>query len=66
MLWRHVRADDGHCRASTDSCLSVLCGGGNVARSSVRERKFVAKFTSAVSSDSTLIAAVWNGAGVEA
>lgn len=32
----------------------------------MRERKFVGKFTSAVSSDSTLIAAVWNGARLEA
>lgn len=32
----------------------------------MQDRRFVGKFTTVVSSDSTLIAAVWNGARVEA
>lgn len=60
LLWRHVRVDDDRRRAAS---LSGCC---NVARSFVQERKFVAKFTAAVSSDSILIAAVWNGAWAEA
>lgn len=50
MLWRHVRVDDDH--------RVFVFGGCNV----VQERKFVAKFMAAVSSNSILIAAVWRQA----
>lgn len=60
LLWHHVGVDDDHHRARTDSVF--LSSGCNVVRSFVQERKFVAKFTAVVSSDSILIAAVWKGA----
>lgn len=55
-----LTVDGAHRRAGTDSVF--LSGGCNVVRSFVQESKFVAKFTTVVSSDAILIAAVWNGA----
>lgn len=55
-----LTVDEAHRRAGTDSVF--LSGGCNVVRSFVQESKFVAKFTTVVSSDAILIAAVWNGA----
>ncbi len=54
------RVDGDRRRASTDSVF--LSGDCDVVRSFVQEGKFVARFTTVVSSDSSLIAAVWNGA----
>lgn len=64
LLWCHVSVDDNHRRTSTDS--SFLSGGSNVVMGFVQERKFAAKFTAVVSSNSFLIAAVWKEACVEA
>lgn len=60
LLWRHVRTEDGHHLARTDSVF--LCGGCTVVRRFVQEGKFVAKFTAVVSSNSIVIDAVWREA----